>query len=173
MVNSRINLIVIAFLFSFYAFSQNQDLNIGLNAKVTEDGEILFDGTNKILHSKWTYWEGPRLKASLPIKWELVNDPINKGMVLNTFDSAAIGGAYGTADIVTKKKYKDFRLHIEFLIKNKGGNSGVYLQNRYEIQIKDGDSTKHGLGAVINEKAAPYSVSVSYTHLTLPTTPYV
>ena len=115
MNNSKINLLI-AFLFSFYAFSQNQDLNIGLNAKVTDDGEILFDGTNKILHSKWTYWEGPRLKASLPIKWELVNDPINKGMVLNTFDSAAIGGAYGTADIVTKKKYKDFRLHIEFLL---------------------------------------------------------
>jgi hypothetical protein len=28
--------------------------------------------------------------------------------------------------------------------------------NRYEIQIPDGDSTKHGLGAVINETESPY-----------------
>ena len=38
----------------------------------------------------------------------------------------------------------------------KGGNSGVYLQNRYEIQVLDGDKTKHGMGAVINETPAPY-----------------
>ena len=157
MNNSKINLLIV-FLFSLYSFSQNNDLNIGLNAKIVDGGEFLFDGTNEMLHNKWTYWEGPRLKAELPIKWEVVKDPINEGMVLNTFDSAAIGGAYGTADIVTKKKYNDFRLHIEFLIVNKGGNSGVYLQNRYEIQIKDGDSTKHGLGAVINEKSAPYDI---------------
>ncbi|MEP4683726.1 MAG: DUF1080 domain-containing protein, partial [Rhodopirellula bahusiensis] len=49
-----------------------------------------------------------------------------------------------------------FRLHVEFLIPNAGGNSGVYLQNRYEIQILDGDKTKHGLGAVINETPSPY-----------------
>ncbi len=73
-----------------------------------------------------------------------------------TDDPAAAGGKYGTADIVTKKKYKDFRLHVEFLIPNKGGNSGVYLQNRYEIQVLDGDKTKHGMGAVINETESPY-----------------
>jgi len=57
---------------------------------------------------------------------------------------------------VTKKAYRDFRLHIEFLIMKPGGNSGVYLQNRYEIQVLDGDKTKHGLGAVINETESPY-----------------
>jgi hypothetical protein len=39
---------------------------------------------------------------------------------------------------------------------NPGGNSGVYLQNRYEIQIQDGDATRHGMGAVINETPSPY-----------------
>src|SRR5690606_34333137 len=29
--------------------------------------------------------------------------------------------------------------------------------NRYEIQILDGDSSTHGMAAIINEKAAPYS----------------
>jgi hypothetical protein len=32
----------------------------------------------------------------------------------------------------------------------------VYLQNRYEIQILDGDKGKHGMAAVINEAAGPY-----------------
>ncbi len=47
---------------------------------------------------------------------------------------------------MTKKPYRDFRLHIEFLVMNPRGNSGVYLQNRYEIQIQEGDRTKHGMG---------------------------
>ncbi|RYD28086.1 MAG: DUF1080 domain-containing protein, partial [Verrucomicrobiaceae bacterium] len=76
---------------------------------------------------------------------------------LQTDDPAAAGGKYGAADIVTKKEYRDFRLHIEFCVMKPGGNSGVYLQNRYEIQIKDGDKTKHGLGAVINETESPYA----------------
>src|SRR5437764_4010346 len=74
-----------------------------------------------------------------------------------TDDRVADGGKYGTADIVTKKTYRDFRLHIEFLVMKPGGNSGVYLQNRYEIQIFDGDKTKHGMGAVINETKSPYN----------------
>ena len=118
--------------------------------------EILFDGSKESLHQNWTYWEGPRLKAKLPIKWKLMKDPAGQGQVINSNDPAAKGGLYGAADIVSKKKYRDFRLHVEFLIANKGGNSGVYLQNRYEIQILDGDSTKHGLAAVINETESPY-----------------
>jgi hypothetical protein len=54
-----------------------------------------------------------------------------------TDDPVAAGGKYGTADIVTKKAYRDFRLHIEFLIMHEKGNSGVYLQNRYEVQVLD------------------------------------
>jgi hypothetical protein len=73
-----------------------------------------------------------------------------------TDDPAAAGGKFGAADIVTKKAYRDFRLHIEFLVAKPGGNSGVYLQNRYEIQVLDGDRTSHGMGAVINETESPY-----------------
>ena len=57
---------------------------------------------------------------------------------------------------MTREKFRDFRLHVEFYVAHPGGNSGVYLQNRYEIQILDGDSTTHGMAAVINEQAAPY-----------------
>lgn len=133
------------------------DKNIGVGAKPIPGAEIIIDGSQKVLDEKWTYWEGPGFKSSLPIKWKIVDDPVDAGTVLMTDDRAADGGKYGAADIVTKKAYRDFRLHIEFLIMKPGGNSGVYLQNRYEIQVLDGDKTKHGMGAVINETESPYA----------------
>jgi len=130
--------------------------DVGVGAKPIRGAEVLFNGSRKMLDEKWTYWEGPGFKSSLPIKWQIVDDPVDKGWVIMTDDRAADGGKYGAADIVTKKAYRDFRLHIEFLIMKPGGNSGVYLQNRYEIQVLDGDKTKHGMGAVINETESPY-----------------
>lgn len=129
---------------------------VGVGASAPEGATVLFDGTREMLDNNWTYWEGPRLAASLPIKWEIVDDPVDAGTAMSTNDPAAAGGLYGAADIVTKQKFRDFRLHVEFLITQEGGNSGVYLQNRYEIQVLDSDSTDHGMAAVINEKASAY-----------------
>jgi hypothetical protein len=129
---------------------------VGVGAAPPPGAEVILDGSRKMLDEKWTYWQGPRLAASLPIKWQVVDDPVESGTVISSHDPAAAGGKYGAADIVTKQKYRDFRLHIEFLVMQPGGNSGVYLQNRYEIQVLDGDKTKHGMGAVINETPAPY-----------------
>jgi hypothetical protein len=130
--------------------------HIGVGAKPVPGAEMILDGTRAMLDAKWTYWEGPRFSAALPIKWRVVEDPVDAGTAISTDDPAAAGGKYGAADIVTKKAYRDFRLHIEFLVMKPGGNSGVYLQNRYEIQIVDGEKTKHGMGAVINETESPY-----------------
>ena len=131
--------------------------NIGVGAAAVKGAELILDGSRKLLDDKWTYWKGPRFSSSLPIKWKVVDDPVDAGKTaIQTDDPAARGGRYGTADIVTKKKYRDFRLHIEFLVMKKRGNSGVYLQNRYEIQVLDGDKSKHGMGAVINETESPY-----------------
>lgn len=131
--------------------------NIGLGAKPAEGAELIFDGSREMLDAKWKYWEGPGFASAMPIKWKIVEDPTDEGTVLMTDDPAAAGGKYGAADIVTKKEYKDFRLHIEFLVSKEGGNSGVYLQNRFEIQVLDGDKTKHGMAAVINETESPYA----------------
>ncbi len=138
------------------AFTSSACAEVGVGAKPIEGAEVVFDGTREMLDEEWTYWNGPRFSSSLPIKWKIVDDPIDAGTVVMSHDPAAAGGKYGAADIVTKKKYRDFRLHVEFLVVNQGGNSGVYLQNRYEIQILDGDKSKHGMGAVINETPAPY-----------------
>lgn len=132
------------------------DPQIGVGAKPVPGAEMLLDGSRAMLDAKWTYWQGPGFKSSLPIKWKIVPDPVDSGTVVMTDDRAADGGKYGAADIVTKAAYRDFRLHIEFLITKPGGNSGVYLQNRYEIQVLDGDRTSHGMGAVINETESPY-----------------
>jgi hypothetical protein len=129
---------------------------VGIGEKPIQGAELIFDGSREMLDSKWTYWQGPAFASTLPIKWKIVADPVDSGTVLMTDDPVAAGGKYGSADIVTNKAYRDFRLHIEFLVGNEGGNSGVYLQNRYEIQICDGDKTKHGMGAVINETESPY-----------------
>jgi hypothetical protein len=129
---------------------------VGVGAKPLRGAEVILDGSRRMLDEKWTYWQGPRFASSLPIKWKIVEDPVDKGTVLMTDDPAAAGGKYGAADIVTKKAYRDFRLHIEFYVSKPTGNSGVYLQNRYEIQICDGDKTSHGMGAVINETESPY-----------------
>jgi len=135
-----------------------QTPSIGVGARPEPGAEVIIDGSRAMLDQKWTYWEGPRFKSALPIKWKIVPDPVDGGTVVQSDDPVAAGGLYGSADIITKETYRDFRLHIEFLVMAPGGNSGVYLQNRYEIQIFDGDKTKHGLGAVINESESPYDL---------------
>ena len=143
-----------ALFVSISFLSAAEDIDVG--AKPVGGAEVIFDGSRKMLDEKWTYWDGPGFASSLPIKWKIVADPVDDGTVLMTDDPVASGGKYGSADVVTKQEYKDFRLHVEFLITKEGGNSGVYLQNRFEIQVLDGDRTKHGMAAVINETESPY-----------------
>jgi hypothetical protein len=68
----------------------------------------------------------------------------------------------GQGDIRTKCVYGDCRLHVEFWVPweeekpaHQGGNSGIYLQGRYEIQILDscGDPkpTVHDCGALYGQ----------------------
>jgi hypothetical protein len=42
----------------------------------------------------------------------------------------------GGANLITTDTYTDFKLHIEFKYP-KGGNSGIYLRGRYEVQVED------------------------------------
>jgi hypothetical protein len=148
------------FLLALIALTSPLLLNaqVGVGTKPPKGAEVYLDGSRKMLDEKWTYWNGPRLAASLPIKWTVVADPVDKGTVIDSNDPAGAGGKYGAADIVTKKAFRDFRAHVEFLITKPGGNSGVYLQNRYEIQVLDGDTTTHGLAAIINETKSPYKL---------------
>ncbi len=68
--------------------------------------------------------------------------------------------APGTGSIVTKKPVKDFVLHLEFNVPQMPanvtgqgrGNSGVYIQQRYEVQILD----SYGLKSKNNDCASIY-----------------
>jgi hypothetical protein len=138
----------IALLVAFDSFAQEASY---LGTKPPKGAKVYLDGTAKSLHKNWKYWEGPRFSAEMPIKWPEVTDPVDGGKAISSNDPAAAGGKYGAADIVTKDEFRDFEAHVEFLIAKEGGNSGVYLQNRYEIQVLDGDYGTHGMAAVINE----------------------
>ena len=77
------------------------------------------------------------------------------------------GGAMevGGGDLRTKQAFGDYRLHVEFKVPllppdvtgQNRGNSGVYQQERYEIQILDsyGDTTlaNNEAGAIYTQKA--------------------
>jgi hypothetical protein len=144
------------FLIFIFGIANHVTAQTGVGTRPVKGAKVYFDGSRQMLDDKWTYWKSPRLAATLPIKWEIVKDPVDAGTAMNSNDPSAAGGKYGSADIVTKEEFRDFRAHVEFYVSKPGGNSGVYLQNRYEIQILDGDTTKHGMGAVINETPSPY-----------------
>ena len=55
------------------------------------------------------------------------------------------------ANLKTTRKFDDFKLHLEFNCPE-GGNSGIYLRGRYQVQIEyaaEGVNDKlHGMGSI-------------------------
>ena len=107
-----------------------------------EGAVVLFDGKST---DAWTKTNDK------PVEWKL--------------DEGHWEGVKGHGDIVTKEKFAGkFKLHVEFRVPyepdNKGqgrGNSGVYLQGRYEVQVLDSYGLKSGKNdcGAIYEVAAP------------------
>lgn len=68
-------------------------------------------------------------KEDIPSKW--------------TFEDGVLTASPVWDSLVTPENYRDFRLHVEFNVNKtenvddpeKDGNSGIYIQQRYEIQI--------------------------------------
>ena len=52
---------------------------LGVGAKPPAGAEVVIDGTRQMLDDKWIYWEGPGFKSSMPIKWKIVPDPVDRG----------------------------------------------------------------------------------------------
>jgi hypothetical protein len=106
-------------------------------AKAPEGAVILFDGTNA------DAWKGGHLDERKLL-------------------------AAGTT---SKQAFQDFTLHLEFLLPFKPlgrgqgrGNSGVYVQNRYEVQVLD----SFGLAGVDNECGGVYKNSAPKVNLCYP-----
>ena len=81
------------------------------------------------------------------------------------------GSRVGQNDLETKRSFGDFRLHVEFQVPRSSsgaseqnrGNSGIYLQGRYEVQVLDSYrqtlSGKNDAGAVYGVKDASRNAS--------------
>lgn len=94
----------------------------GQGTQPPSDAIVLFDGTH------WKEWQSA--KDSSAVSW--------------TLQDGAGTVKPGGGDIVTRRSFGDMQLHLEFrepsVVKGEGqgrGNSGVFLQNRYEVQILD------------------------------------
>jgi hypothetical protein len=111
-------------------------------------------GTILTSEGKKYNWKGvkaPYLKRTSPPVWgtpiQLFNGkdltgwkPLgeNQWVVKNGVLTSPRSGA----NLITDKKFNDFKLHVEFRYK-KGSNSGVYLRGRYEVQIEDSPKDAH------------------------------
>lgn len=113
------------------------------------DAIVLFDGTN--LHA----WRGDGGK---PAAWTL------EGKGGEGRPGGCMTVAAGTGGLSTSQHFGDVQLHVEFAtpaeVKGQGqerGNSGVYLQGRYEVQVldsyKNSTYTNGQCGAVYGEHA--------------------
>jgi len=106
------------------------------------DAIVLFDGKNL---DKWRSTDGS------PAKWQVRDGYVEV--------------APGTGDIRTADSFGDCQLHIEWatpaIPKGEGqerGNSGVFLMDRYEIQVLDSYGNKtyyHGQAGSVYKQYAP------------------
>ncbi len=93
----------------------------GTGVQAPSDAIVLFDGKNA------DEWQSADKSAA---KWKV--------------EAGALTVKEGSGDVLTKKEFDDFQLHIEFrtpaVVKGDGqgrGNSGIFLQGLYELQVLD------------------------------------
>lgn len=126
-----------------------------LGAEPPAGAIVLFNGKN------FKQWKHTRKKPGADsVQWELL-----KG--------GAMEVKKGTGSIVTKKKFTDFKLHLEFrtpfMPDARGqarGNSGVYLQERYEVQVLD----SYALEGQDNECGGIYKIGAPIVNMCAPPT---
>jgi len=119
-----------------------------MGAKPGQGAIVLFDGKD------FDQWVAVK---SVPVKWKLLSN--------------AMEVVPKTSSIITKKKFKDYMLHMEFRSPfmptargQKRGNSGVYHQGRYEVQILD----SYGLAGKDNECGGIYKTAVPRVNMCAP-----
>jgi len=116
-------------------------LTIGQSPKPDKQGWIsLFNGKDL------TGWH--LRKPDGPNGWKVVD-----GVSVNTKPST---------DLQTDIEYYDFQLHVEFKVNPGDGNSGVYLRDKYEIQILDSHGkppSDHDCGALYRRIAPSVNAS--------------
>lgn len=115
---------------------------VNLENGIPSDAIVLFDGSD---FSQWISASGG------PVEWDLMD--------------GAMQVRPGKGNISTKEKFGDFQLHIEWtsptVIKGEGqgrGNSGIFLQDRYEVQVLDSYESRtysNGQASAVYKQAIP------------------
>lgn len=130
--------------------------------------EVILDG-NVVASLKKVERKSPTLGAKPP-KGALV---LFAGDSVDAWENGQlVDGKYlGATNCETVKKFGDHKLHIEFrtpfMVAARGqgrGNSGVYVQSRYEVQVLD----SFGLDGADNECGGIYKVSKPIVNACLP-----
>ncbi|MFW6162440.1 MAG: 3-keto-disaccharide hydrolase [Planctomycetota bacterium] len=130
-----------------FALKRVVRLSPSLGKKPPEGAVVLFDGESL---------DGWVRKGGRPCRWKLLDD-----------GSMEVRGG----GIISKHKFTDHRVHVEFrtpFLPNKRGqgrgNSGVYLQGRYEVQVLD----SYGLEGRSNECGGIYGVGAPKVNMCAP-----
>jgi hypothetical protein len=122
------------------------------------EGEPTAEGIKGVIHSSggkdypFTGVRAPLLTEKKKIVWnkpvQLFNGKDLTGWDMNgkkkqwiVKDGELISPESGS-NIITREKFGDFKLHIEFKLQPKS-NSGVYLRGRYETQVIDNPADAH------------------------------
>ncbi|HUT25275.1 MAG TPA: DUF1080 domain-containing protein [Sumerlaeia bacterium] len=131
--------------------------------KPEEIFDVAFAPETKDERAQWRAVRIPT-EADFACKWKIVEG-----------GAAAGGGAMEitprTGSIISKREFRDHELHLEFRTpfepKARGqgrGNSGVYFQSRYEIQVLD----SYGLEGLSNECGGIYGVGAPRVNMCAP-----
>lgn len=105
-------------------------------------------GTMKFTNGKifnWSANRAPKLKSIENPTWgaprEIFNNKNLDGWHASgknqwVVENGILTSKKSGSNIISDEEFSDFKLHIEFRYRE-GGNSGVYLRGRYEVQIAD------------------------------------
>lgn len=154
---------------------QGQQVSLsGAGYQATVDGETLTgtggkDGGGQKFTLKKVHRESPAKGAKPPAGATVL---FTKGGKTDHWNDAKLSPeGYLLAGAMTKAPVKDFTLHVEFRIPFRPastdqarGNSGVYIQRRYEVQILD----SFGLPAVFNGCGSLYRQRQPDLNMTYP-----
>ena len=136
-----------------------------------KDGKLTIKDTdgNQVMEMKKVDRKSPTLGAKAPEGAKVLFD----GTTADDFENGKlVDGKYlGATNCTSKDKFGDHTLHIEFrtpfMPKARGqgrGNSGVYMQSRYELQVLD----SFGLEGENNECGGIYQIAKPIVNMCLP-----
>jgi len=138
-------------------------------ATITSDVMTVRHGDKKAGELKKVERKSPTLTASAPSGAIVLFD----GTTADNFENGKIieNNLLGATGCVSKHKFGDHSLHVEFrtpfMPKSRGqarGNSGVYVQGRYEVQVLD----SFGLEGEDNECGGIYKNAKPAVNMCLP-----